>query len=197
MSLNLIMGARNGAHNTREENDFYATHPEAVRAFLDKLKEDRVELNELIWEPACGQGHISKVLEEYGHRVYSTDLIDRGYGKGGVDFLSTDESVVPKLYPGDIMTNPPFKLATGFARRAIEIVTPGNKVCMFVKIQFLESDERRKLFEAYPPKYVYVYSKRQQCSQNGDFENLKAKTQCYCWIIWEKYFFGEPTLRWI
>jgi hypothetical protein len=31
MSLNLIMGARNGAKNERQEHDYYATHPQAVR----------------------------------------------------------------------------------------------------------------------------------------------------------------------
>ena len=192
MSLNLIMGARNGASNTREENDFYATHPDATRAFLDKLAKDGIELDHNIWEPACGQGHISKVLEEYGHEVFSTDLINRGYGLGEIDFLSTD-----KDWYGDIMTNPPFKLATEFIRKAIDIIPQKNRVLMFVKIQFLESEERRKLFEEYPPEYVYVYSKRQQCSMNGDFENLKAKTHCYCWIIWNKRNIGDTIIRWI
>lgn len=192
MSLNLIMGARNGASNTREENDFYATHPDATKAFLDKLAKDGIKLDHNIWEPACGQGHISKVLEEYGHEVLSTDLINRGYGLGEIDFLSTN-----KDWHGDIMTNPPFKLATEFVRKAIDIIHQGNRVLMFVKIQFLESEERRKLFEEYPPEYVYVYSKRQQCSQNGDFENLKAKTQCYCWIIWNKHNIGDTIIRWI
>jgi hypothetical protein len=32
-------------------------------------------------------GSISEVLIEHGHDVISTDLVDRGYGTGGVDFL--------------------------------------------------------------------------------------------------------------
>jgi len=35
-----------------------------------------------IWEPACGDGAISRVLEAAGYQVISTDLIDRGYGQG-------------------------------------------------------------------------------------------------------------------
>ena len=50
MSLNLIMGARNGAKNQREQNDYYATEPNAVRIFLNKLKQDGVTLNKNIWE---------------------------------------------------------------------------------------------------------------------------------------------------
>ena len=78
-----------------------------------------------------------------------------------------------------------------------EIIDKGHKFGLFVKIQFLESKSRKILFEIYPPKYIYVYSERQQCSMNGDFENLKAKTQAYIWVIWEKDYKGETITRWI
>ena len=193
MSLNLIMGARNGAKNIREENDFYATNPQAVRQFLRQLLIDKVYLSPWIWECACGEGHMAEVFREFGRTVYATDLIDRGYGIPNVDFLTTYD--YPNGY--DIFTNPPFKLAEKFAYRGNQILQKGCKFGLFVKIQFLESKSRKKLFEKYPPKYIYVYSERQQCSMNGDFENLKAKTQCYCWVIWEKDYTGETITRWI
>lgn len=40
-----------------------------------------------VWECACGEGHLSKVLKNRGYEVLSTDLIDRGYGIGNIDFL--------------------------------------------------------------------------------------------------------------
>src|ERR1700759_147425 len=40
-----------------------------------------------VWEPACGDGGIARPLERGGFRVVGTDLVDRGYGFGGVDFL--------------------------------------------------------------------------------------------------------------
>ena len=193
MSLNLIMGARNGAKNIREQNDYYATHPQAVRDFLIALNRDNVELNKFIWECACGQGHMAKVFEEESYIVYATDLIDRGYGIPNIDFLTTFE--YPNGY--DIFTNPPFKLAEEFAYRGNQILQKGCKFGLFVKIQFLESKSRKKLFKKYPPKYIYVYSERQQCSMNGDFENLKAKTQAYIWVMWEKDYQGETITRWI
>lgn len=61
----------------RVPHDFYPTPPEAVRALLS------VEtFTGSIWEPACGDGAISKVLIEAGFEVVSTDLIDRGFGTG-------------------------------------------------------------------------------------------------------------------
>lgn len=68
---------------------------------------------------------------------------------------------------------------------------------MFLKIQFLEGQARKKLFEKYPPKYVYVNSKRQLCAMNGKFEKYNATAICYCWFIWEKGWKGEPVIRWI
>ena len=196
MSLNLIMGARNGAKNERQEHDYYATHPQAVRDFLVAISKDRVELSKDIWECACGGGHMAEVLIEQGYDVYATDLVDRGYGAEFVNFLDLYDY---GYYDGDIVTNPPYKYAKEFVEQAIRYIPEGNKVCMLLKIQFLEGKARKKLFEKYPPKYIYVYSERQQCALNGDFEKYKkgGKTQAYIWIIWEKGYKGETVTRWI
>lgn len=194
MKLNLSMGARNNTKSEREENDFYATHPTAVQAFLNKLKEDNVTLNKNIWECACGQGHMAEVFKKCGYHVIATDLINRGYGNVA-DFLNQSSI---NLFHTDIFTNPPFKYATEFAYQGLKLLgLKGDKLGLFLKIQFLESKERKQLFKKYPPKYIYIYSERQQCSKNADFEHLKAKTQAYIWIIWEKEYSGETITRWI
>lgn len=66
----------------RQADDFYATPRSAIEQLLD------VEpFYGSIWEPACGDGAISRVLQERAYKVTSTDLVDRGYGAAGVDFL--------------------------------------------------------------------------------------------------------------
>ena len=77
----LIENIRNGL-GQREEEDFYPTHPSITQMLLDREK-----LEGTIWEPSCGKGDMSEVLIDYGYDVFSTDLIDRGYGEGGIDFL--------------------------------------------------------------------------------------------------------------
>jgi hypothetical protein len=89
---------RDDAQN-RETHDFYPTWPAATRALLSVERFDGA-----IWEPACGDGAMSKVLEAAGHEVISTDLIDRGYGEGGRDFLMEWQPRAP-----NIVTNPPFR----------------------------------------------------------------------------------------
>ena len=70
----------------RQVDDFYPTHPTITQMLLD-----REELDGNIWEPACGRGDMSQVFIDRGYDVLSTDLIDRGYGEGGIDFLQDDQ----------------------------------------------------------------------------------------------------------
>lgn len=79
-----IMGASNHSGHERQNEDYYATEPKATALLcgLEKFNAD-------IWEPACGEGHISEELKRNGYNVLSTDLVDRGYGGVG-DFLSID-----------------------------------------------------------------------------------------------------------
>lgn len=190
------LGASNHSDKEREVNDFYATDPHCLEIFLDKLYEDAIILHDNIWEPACGQGHLSEVLKKRGYHVKSTDLINRGYSEmSSLDFLQE----IPFVYKGDILTNPPYKYAKEFVEHALEIQEDGYYTIMLLKIQFLEGKERYKMFQKYPPKYVYVNSSRQTCVMNGRFDEYgnKGNAMCYCWFIWEKGFTGEPIIRWI
>ena len=157
-----------------ELNDYYATEPKAIELLLEQET-----FAEKIWEPACGEGHLSKVLEDRGHTVYSTDLIDRGYGLGGRDFLKEQG-----VFYGDIITNPPFKHAKDFVEKALELVAPGHKVAMFLKLTFLEGQGRRALFKNNPPQAVYISSARLQCGKNGVFRGNSSVA--YAWVVWRR-----------
>lgn len=188
-SIYKTLGASNHTDKERQSEDFYATEPKAAELLLELE-----DFNENIWECACGEGDLAKVFVKAGHNVLSTDLIDRGYGTGGVDFLECAE-----VFDGDIITNPPYKYAKEFVEKALELVPDGHKVAMFLKLQFLEGKARRGLFEKYPPKTIYVASGRLLCAKNGDFEGMKAgggSAVAYCWYIWEKGYQGDTVIRW-
>lgn len=209
----VTLGASNHSEKEREINDFYATDPKALELFLDKINEDGIKLHNIIWECACGKGHLSKTLEKRGYNVFSTDLVSRGFGIGGVDFLKyTKKEKIDfcdnnKFYyiegredlpiSMDILTNPPYKYALDFVKHSLDILEDGYYAIFFLKIQFLEGKARKKFFENYPPKYVYVNSARQLCAMNGEFEKYNATALCYCWFIWQKGYKGEPIIRWI
>lgn len=175
----------NHSKKTREQDDFYATDPKAVEALI-KLE----TFSKNIFEPACGEGHIAKVFLDRGYNVIACDLIDRGFGKGGIDFLKLDKTDVN----ADIVTNPPYKLAQEFVEKAMDVVSPGHKVAMFLKLTFLETAKRRELFKKYPPKTVYVASQRIACWPNG--KPTAQSMVCYAWFVWEKGFSGDTILKW-
>ena len=185
----VTLGASNHSTTDRDDNDFYATEPKALELLLDIE-----EFDPYIWECACGKGHLSDVLKKRGYIVKSTDLIDRGYGEGGIDFLQYNER-----HNGDIITNPPYKYAQQFVEHALEIIPGGQRVAMFLKLTFLESKNRREMFKRYPPEFIYVSSSRLQCAKGGDFEMYKqsgSTAVAYGWFIWRKGFTGEPRVRW-
>lgn len=119
------LGASNHSDYERAEHDFYATSPKAIDE-LFKVIDKPTE----VWECACGAGHLSKRMEQLGSKVISTDLIDRGYGEGGIDFLNESKLKAPV-----IITNPPYKYAKEFVLHSIEL--GAETVCMFLKLTFL------------------------------------------------------------
>ena len=177
----------------RQKEDFYATDPKALKIFIEKLGRDNIKISKNVWECACGMGHLADVLIEDGHNVKKTDIVDRGC-KGTIvsDFLEEENK-----FDGDILTNPPFKTAEKFVDKGVELLNDGNKLYLFLKIQFLEGQRRKKMFEINTPKYVYIYSARQLCCKDGEFHKYSATTQCYAWYVWEKGYEGETIIRWI
>lgn len=181
------LGASNHSNREREQHDYYATEPKAAELLLELE-----QLNKNIWECACGEGHLSNVFIKNGFNVYQTDLINRGgHCDTQLDFLKCNTH-----FPGDIITNPPYKYAKEFVEHALELVQPGNKVIMFLKLTFLEGKARKQLFEEHPPKTVYVSSSRLKCAMNGEFETIGSSAAAYCWYVWEKGYKGPTTLKW-
>ena len=127
------IGASNHSSGKRHPEDYYATEPKAAELLLEVMP----ELNN-IWECACGEGHLAKVFDDAGKLYKATDLIDRDYG-ATEDFLFHDEH----YNNGDIVTNPPYKLAQEFVEHALELIDTGRYVCMFLKVLFLESRSRK------------------------------------------------------
>lgn len=190
-SIFVCNGASNHSSEDRQQDDFYATEPKALQLLLDIYK-----FNNSIWECACGAGHLSNVLLDNGYDVLSTDLVYRGFGTGGIDFLNFYPEEKNKM---DIITNPPYKYAKEFVEHSLDISEQGVNIAMFLKVTFLESKARKMLFEKYPPKIVYVSSSRLQCAKNGDFDTYGkgvGTAVAYAWFIWEKGYSGETVLKW-
>ena len=174
----------------RVENDYYATHPDSTKALL---KVEDISYPAL--EPACGEGHISKLLDG---EVVNVDIVQRGYADYTQDFLKNnfeDGSF------NTVITNPPFNLFTEFVQEALRVSS--NKVIMFGKLQALEGNKRATYLQTTPLKYVYVFKSRQQPLRNGiaidPLTNKKwsSSTMAFAWFVWEKGYDGNPQIKWL
>lgn len=190
-SIYKTIGASNHTDKEREKDDYYATEPKAIELLLQEEKFDKD-----IWECAVGGGHLAEVLKQKGYRVLCSDIVNRGYNETAIiDFLKSRERWI-----GDIITNPPYKYAKEFVEHALEIITLGNKVAMFLKLTFLEGKARKEFFKKYPPKTIYVASGRLLCAKNAEFEKMRSSggsAVAYAWYVWEKGYCGETIVKWI
>lgn len=169
----------------REQNDFYATDPIAIKLLLEQEK-----FKNTILEPACWQWHLSKPLIEAWYEVESYDLVDRWYWKVKNFFDITE-------WNWDIITNPPYAIAQKFVEHSLDIIKPWAKAALFLKVLFLESRTRKKLFLENPPKVIYVCSGRVNCVKNWDFDRYSSTALAHAWFVWEKWYKGDTIVKWI
>ena len=170
--------------NNREENDFYPTPIGATQSLLDRQKFDGN-----IWECACGNGAMSKLMIKEGYDVYSSDLIDRGYGETGIDFLQSTKKV------DNIVTNPPFNLATEFTTHAFTLAR--KKVVMLSKISYLEGIKRKEqIFNKRKLEKVLIFSRRVPFKKESS-NKLAGGLMAFGWFIYDVNYNGLPTIDWI
>lgn len=182
------LAANTHSFTERETNDYYATDPKAIDALL---KYEQLEKE--LWEPACGEGHLSKRLIELGYNVLSTDLVNRNFGVGEINFLLQE-----KEFEGSIITNPPYRYCTDFILKALNLIHDGHHVYMFLKLTALEGQDRYyRVYAKYPPKKIYVFSKKILCAKNGEFEKKSSSAVAYACYVWEKGWTGETIINWI
>ena len=171
----------------REKDDYYATPPASTLALL------RVEtFPHKVWEPACGDGAICRVLASHGHDVVATDLVDRGFGDSRRDFLFERDLLAPA-----VVTNPPFKLADEFTHHALAL--GAEKVAIFQRTAWLEGHKRHaSLWSKTPPVRIWQFSGRQTLWR-GDDENPKDRggAIAFAWFVFERGNTALPTLGWI
>jgi hypothetical protein len=164
-------------------DDFYPTPPWCTRALMDNE-----DLGTTVWEPACGNGWMAEELKKDYPAIIATDLVNRGYGVSNMDFLNF---YGPAMTVDSIVTNPPYAdgLAEAFVHKGISIAK--KKVCMLMRLAFLEGGKRyNSLFKDTPPHRVHVFSERITFYPNG-LQTAGSGTTAYGWYVWDVPRLGE------
>lgn len=164
--------------------DFYPTPEWATLALLENEP-----FGADIWECACGDGAMSKVIQEFYPECVSSDLHDRGFGESNVDFLASD------CRHDYIVTNPPFHSAEDFVHKAM--VSAEKKFALLLRLAFLEGGGRQeRIFRSYPPSSVWIFSERITFYPRG-VERKGSGTTAYAWFVWDKGELGSTQLKWL
>lgn len=163
--------------------DYFPTPPWATHALIDNER-----FTGSIWECACGDGSMSRVLENVGP-VVSSDLYDRGFGEAGLDFLAASHRA------DNIVTNPPYNAAEGFVRSGLKLAN--QKFALLLRLAFLEGANRANtIFKEAPPSRVWVFSERITFYPAGAVKQGSGTT-AYAWFVWDKNVSSGTELKWL
>lgn len=183
--------------NAQDEGDpqIYETPPEAVLALMG------VEaLPDVIWEPACGSGHIVEVLRESGRTVYASDIrsteCERSYE---LDFLAAcAQPFGPNVRVQAIVTNPPFsEMSSGtWLEKSLEFAPD---VYLLGRINVLAGVRRTNMIEKRGLRRIYVFRERLPMMHKAGFLEAggKASTSTidFAWFCWRRGYRGLSAVK--
>ncbi|HMR51215.1 MAG TPA: hypothetical protein PKA33_01575 [Amaricoccus sp.] len=171
----------------REGADFYPTPREPVLALLDAEME-RLRDFTTIWEPACGDGAMARIIEAAGFDVEATDLHDRGYGRQG-NFFAIRAGLAPA-----IITNPPYQEVNwrdGRGRwitHALDVLGV-EYMALLLSWSWPGAGGLAPVWAAHPPARVYLMRWK------IDFTGQGAPPMLNGWFVWDRAWRGETVLR--
>ncbi|MEM7303741.1 MAG: SAM-dependent methyltransferase [Pseudomonadota bacterium] len=162
--------------------DYFPTPPWATRAVFEYVLKLHTPTRynflgtSTLFDPACGEGHMALVLQEYSPTVIASDVFDYGFGEVR-DFLTGRVPAADWVF-----MNPPFNEGLAFIERACSIAKYG--VAVLVRTQFKEGVERyEQLFRDCPPTFSAQFVERVPMHAGRWVMNGKTAT-AYCWLVW-------------
>lgn len=198
MSRNTSSAVMQQRHEAIDSLDYFPTPPWATRAFMREFLDAHLRplAFEYVWEPACGEGHMAYVLEEFCDDVLASDVRDYGKGHAVGSYVGQGLDVMPVWTACEwVITNPPFNLAVEFAERAIEEAQHG--VALLVRSAWSEGGERyNRLFAKHPPSSIVQYCDRVPMVK-GKYDPKASSATSYSWFVWERHGNGPTQFHWI
>lgn len=164
----------------RHPADDYPTPPGFVRPILEVLQ---LPKDTSICDPCAGGGHLVRALADEGYtELWFEDL----------HYSNTDFFEVP--VEGNewdwVVTNPPYKHAEAFVRKALQHARHG--VAMLLNSAFLESVGRAEgLFSEHPPSNIYMCARRMRLVAGN------SSAFSHVWVVWHRDSSGPTQFNWV
>ncbi len=146
------------------------------------------------WEPCCGAGAITTVMQRRGYDVTSTDIADHGFGTPGVDFLSCQ--TVPEGCRA-IVTNPPYgdvrslkgkekspMAMLRFVEHALRLTeSVQGQLALLVRFQWIAGKRASALMSAGPFAAVVALTQRIYWFNMGEETNISQHH--HAWVVFD------------
>jgi hypothetical protein len=213
----------NVGKQSEDPRQLYCTPRWATRAFMEKWG-DAIPKGAKVWEPACGYGDISEAVKECRPDLHitSSDIEQRSYGLAGSKDFLTHEPKNPSNIPDVIITNPPYRLATAFISKSLQLISHKEQfmVALFMPLSGLAGQARAThIYKTHPPTQLITFSERvtiyphastlendlsafragekSKFSYDKDGKVKKASTVLEsAWFIWSNMAVDKPQLDW-
>jgi hypothetical protein len=169
--------------------DAYFSPPEAIASLLHI---ERANLPRVIWEPAAGDGAMVRPLRDAGYTVIASDIADYGLEscQAGLDYLKAR----PRPGVQGIVTNPPFKLADRFARKALHEVP---YLALLLRTNFLESTKRLPFFREHEPARIWISARRLPMMHRFGWGGPRNESNtCHAWFVWDGRATQKRVIDW-
>jgi hypothetical protein len=147
------------------------------------------DFNGEIYDPACGFGRIVHTARNAGHTAYGSDIVDRGFEGGVLDFFEDDTN------HDNIVSNPPFDTIERFALHALTLAE--RKVALIMPTARLNA---ARWLSIAPLQRVWLLTPRPSMppghviTSGGKVGGGKSD---YCWLVFDRGYRGKPELRWM
>ena len=177
-------------HLERETDDFYPTPAQATRAFLF-AEQERLRDFQTIWEPAVGDGAMSREMKALGFDVFGSDMVDRGCGATIRSFYDFNACDAPSRA---IATNPPYQ-ECGFRHANARWLKHGLDVlgieymALLLNWTWPGAGGLAGFWADHPAARVYLMRWK------IDFTGQGAPPMLNAWFVWDRAWQGETVLR--
>lgn len=176
-----------------DDVDFFPTPAEPTIALMRWVNQQGIRLSDTIWEPACGDGAISEVIETFDtslrwpgqkYETFNTDLKQYGYEKqdNQFDFLKKDLYGSKYDFRFDIITNPPYSYHREFIKQALLLAR--RYVIMLFPLTYMTPQNKRDLYQEYCKVTFLPLGFRPGFIMPGRTKPSKMKD--YMWVMWDK-----------
>lgn len=159
----------------RNADDWYVEPAWAV----DSLIQAERKFVGTVLDPCCGGGNIVTRLEMAGIRAFGGDIKPR-WSRA---VIHSFDGSLEGYQPDSVVSNPPYNLAREFIDCALKHTT--DRVCVLLRLAFLEGMKRREWFGTVPLARVWVSSRRMSMPPGGSDVPAKGGAVAYAWFVFE------------